>query len=581
MKKHYSFILILTVFFGVSTFYSQETEFLPKYLTENEKSIIADFQFFGTRVTPPPTSPVRTSAQWEEVEYLVIRWTSGFQNIQRQIVQAAVEECKVLIVTQNQTSVQNYLVANGVDMTNVEFLNAPTDSIWIRDYAGNTVYTDDVGERALVDWIYNRPRPLDNVLPTQHANYLGIPIYITDTAPNDLVNTGGNFMSDGLGTAFASHLITIENQAGNPYGVSAKTEAQIDDIMEAYMGLERYIKMTVLPYDGIHHIDMHMKLLDEETILVSKYPEGVADGPQIQENIEYVTSTFQTSFGNDYIIKWIDAPPSSNGNYPDTGGAYRTYTNSVIINKTILVPTYRPDVDIPALALLEELMPGYTIVGIDVDNSGENLISQGGALHCITHTIGVADPLLIVHEQIRESNTAVNIPVDALIKHISGIAQAKVFWRVAGEENFEEASMSFETNDIWTANLTVPSNAEEVEYYIWAQANSGKSLARPLVAPEGFWTFTINNLSIEDWAANNILGPYPNPANTEVSFNLKNIGDQVNITVHSILGQKLYENTIESGNGKITLNLNQDWQGMLFVTFSGEFGKVHKKVLKL
>ena len=257
MKKHYSFILILTVFFGVSTFYSQETEFLPKYLTENEKSIIADFQFFGTRVTPPPTSPVRTSAQWEEVEYLVIRWTSGFQNIQRQIVQAAVEECKVLIVTQNQTSVQNYLVANGVDMTNVEFLNAPTNSIWIRDYAGNTVYTDDVGERALVDWIYNRPRPLDNVLPTQHANYLGIPIYITDTAPNDLVNTGGNFMSDGLGTAFASHLITIENQAGNPYGVSAKTEAQIDDIMEAYMGVERYIKMTVLPYDGIHHIDMH------------------------------------------------------------------------------------------------------------------------------------------------------------------------------------------------------------------------------------------------------------------------------------------------------------------------------------
>jgi len=580
MKKQITFFLLLTLFFGMSTLYSQETELLPKDFSENEKSIIADFQFYGTRVTPPPTSPVRTSAQWEEVEYLVIRWTNEFQNIQRQIVQAAVEECKVLITTQNQASVQNYLVSNGIDMTNVEFLNAPTNSIWIRDYAGNTVYTEDVGERALVDWIYNRPRPMDNILPTQHANYVGMPIYITDTAPNDLVNTGGNFMSDGLGTAFASHLITIENQAGNPYGVSAKTEAQIDDIMEAYMGLERYIKMTVLPFDGIHHIDMHMKLLDEETILVSKYPEGVADGPQIQQNIEYVTSTFQTPFGNDYIIKWIDAPPSTTGQHPPNA-SYRTYTNSVIINKTILVPTYRPDVDAPALALLGELMPGYTIVGIDVDNSGENLISQGGAIHCITHTIGVEDPLWIVHEQIRESNTTMDIPVDAMIKHISGIAQAKVFWRVAGEDNFEEAAMSFVANDNWTTNITVPSNAEEVEYYIWAQANSGKSLARPLVAPEGYWTFIIGNLSAEDWAVNNILGPFPNPTNDEVSFNLKNVPGKINVTIHSILGQKLYENTIENGNGKITINLNQDWQGMLFVTFSGEFGKVHKKVLKL
>lgn len=36
------------------------------------------------------------------------------------------------------------------------------------------------------------------------------------------------------------------------------------------MGIERYIKMQTLPYDGIHHIDMHMKLLDEETLLVGQ-----------------------------------------------------------------------------------------------------------------------------------------------------------------------------------------------------------------------------------------------------------------------------------------------------------------------
>ena len=39
--------------------------------------------------------------------------------------------------------------------------------------------------------------------------------------------------------------------------------------MKKFMGIERYIKMETLPYDEIHHIDMHMKLLDEETILMA------------------------------------------------------------------------------------------------------------------------------------------------------------------------------------------------------------------------------------------------------------------------------------------------------------------------
>ena len=35
----------------------------------------------------------------------------------------------------------------------------------------------------------------------------------------------------------------------------------------------------------IHHVDMHMKLLDEETILVGEYPEGVSDYYLIESNI--------------------------------------------------------------------------------------------------------------------------------------------------------------------------------------------------------------------------------------------------------------------------------------------------------
>ena len=61
--------------------------------------------------------------------------------------------------------------------------------------------------------------------------------------------------------------------------------------MDAFMGISTYIKMETLPYDQIHHIDMHMKLLDEETILVGEYPEGEADGP-IEANIEYIQDNY-------------------------------------------------------------------------------------------------------------------------------------------------------------------------------------------------------------------------------------------------------------------------------------------------
>lgn len=576
------FIITFMLSFALQINWAQQEQPLPKGLTDSERELVSNFQFRSSRstTTAPPTGNVRTAAEWEEVEYLVVRWTPYYQNILRQIVQAGVNECNVIIVTQNEASVSSYLTSNGISLTNVSFLNVDSNSIWIRDYAGNTIYSDDVGERALVDWIYNRPRPDDDVIPTAHANMLSLPIYLTDSGSNDLVNTGGNFMSDGLGNAFASELILEENESGNPYGVTAKTEAQIDNIMSEYMGISNYIKMPTLPYDGIHHIDMHMKLLDEETLLVSRYPAGVADGPQIEANIQYVLDNFQSPFGTPYQVEWIDAPPSTSGAYPDTGGYYRTFSNSLILNKTILVPTYRPSVDAAAIAKYQELMPGYNVVGIDVDNADENLIASSGAIHCITHTIGVSDPLWIVHQPIDVVNFETTITIDAMIKHASGISSAKVFWREEGTSTFNEANMSFVSGDDWSVNLPMVASTTNIDYYIYAEAVSGKNLTRPLVAPQGYWTTEVNFLSVQEWAEQNISRPYPNPTTDNISIKLNNINGPIHISIVNTLGQKLYSNTIENGNGIIELELNDSWQGVLLVKFDGEFGTVTKRVVK-
>ena len=135
--------------------------------------------------------------------------------------------------------------------------------------------------------------------------------------------------------------------------------------------------------------------------------------------------------------------------------------------------------------------------------------------------------------------------------------------------------------DNWSADLLTPSGSENIEYFIEAEANSGKLLARPLVAPEGFWTFTVANLSNEEWADNNISAPYPNPTSEGVTFQLNQIEGAVEVSIYNILGQKLSTTNIVEANGTLTLALNKEWKGTLLVTFEGDFGRVTKKVIKL
>jgi hypothetical protein len=66
-----------------------------------------------------------------------------------------------------------------------------------------------------------------------------------------------------------------------------------------------------------------------------------------------------------------------------------------------------------------------------------------------------------------------------------------------------------------------------------------------------------------------------------VSFKLNQIEGAVEVSIYNIFGQKLNTTTIVEANGILTLDLNKEWEGMLLVTFEGDFGKVTKKIIKL
>jgi agmatine deiminase len=567
---------------------------LPKGMTDHEKLIMEDYlQSFNDRgiTTPPPFSNIRTAAEWEEVQALVITWKGGVPGIHSQIVDAAQEECLVIIHCNDSNAVKSTLAGNGVPDVNIDYIEVGTNSVWIRDYGANTMYNNYVEDLFLVDWMYNRPRPLDDVIPDAYAAHLGLDLYSMTSSPNDIMSTGGNWMTDGDKIAFSSELILDENDGNGPYALSYPNhnEAALDQLFDDWMGINEYIKMTVLPYDDIHHIDMHMKIIDEQTLVVGEYPTGVADGPQIEANLQYVLDNFTTKFGTPFEVHRITQPPSTGGLYPNNGGYYRTYANQTFVNNTILLPTYREEYDTAAVNKLQSIMPGYNIVEIDVDNSGENLISQGGAIHCITHTVGVNDPIYISHQKLEDTNDDTNpYPASAFVKHKDGITGAAIWYKTSIGGSYTEVAMTNTSGDDWDGLIPAQAAGTTVYYYIEGTAVGGKQVTHPIPAPAGYHQFTVTGGSGGGGASIDenpivIKDIYPNPA-SEITVIPVHSNHNVNctITLTNMLGatvEEIYSGPITQGDKNFFIDASIHAAGMYQVMIQMDVYRTFKKLM--
>ncbi len=571
MKRH----LLLTLVFAItalSSFADQpltpvERAAMPAYLRQ-----VGQQQTNG--ITIPPFSPIRASAEWEPIDALVVVWTT-YTNTVRQIIEYARTETKVLVVCNDSNQVIANLNANGVSTNNVDFIQTGFNSVWCRDFGPWNVYTNDVDSLFLIDWIYNRPRAKDDTVSRGIATFTGLPLYETTTSPYDLIHTGGNFMCDGLGTGFSSRLILDENPT--------KTEVQVDSIMQQFMGINRYIKMNTLPYDQIHHIDMHMKLLDEETLLVGEYPPGVADGPTIDSNLSYILTNFNSPFGTPYKVVRIPMPPDAMGAYPNTGGDYRTYANAVFVNKTIIVPTYDPQYDTTAFRIWRESMPGYRVVGIDCNQ----MIPALGAIHCITKEVATRDPLLIVHQPLHDQLSSVpGYTVNGLFQHRSGIASATIFYRTDTLQAYTTVAMSATGNpDEWTGDIPAQPVGSTVYYYLRGEANSGKTQNRPITAPAGYWKFKVDaSTSIGNVSPLISAGTvYPNPSKGLTCFQISaTTSTVIHAQLTDLMGKQvatIFDGNISAGEKRLWFNTSGLAAGLYLIEVNANNQVIRQKVV--
>ncbi len=415
----------------------------------------------GFRPTGAPPGPVRQPAEFEPMQGVLIRYPFG---ISYNIIAEMSEDVEVVTIVAN-TSQQSYVhgqyLSHGVNVDNCSYLIAPTESYWVRDYGPWFMFNGN-GIQGIVDCIYNRPRPNDDDIPAEYGAANGIPVYAMD-----LITAGGNYMTDGRGIAISTDLVWTENPG--------KTEAQIDRMVQDYLGIHTYHVVPDALGEYIEHIDCWAKYLSPDTIMIIEVPQSHSQYDEIEDAVDYFKHE-NSCYGTPYNIVRVYTP---NG---------QPYVNSLILNDKVLVPTTGSSWDDDAIASYETAMPGYEVLGF----SGSWYTTD--ALHC--RAMGITDRymLSIDHTPLPDgAPTDDGFLVEAEVSPYSGEplvgGTPAVYW--IADSTWDGVTMESIGGNMYRAYIPPYPHGTTIHYFVHAEDSSGRSENHPYIGPLDAHSFTV------------------------------------------------------------------------------------------
>ena len=310
------------------------------------------------------------------------------QSVFKSLVSAVHERIPIFGVVNDEEEMElgrEFLDEVGLPAEAVHFIKHPLDSMWIRDY-GPLFTRWRGGNIGIVHSIYDMP---DDRGPRKRdadfCAYLGDVLGL-DVKPMPLVMEGGNILSNGDGLMITSTWI-IDRPQNRHYSLM-----EIGKILQQYLGCKTWVYLRTLEGERTGHIDLCVTFLRRNLVLVGEYDhEYDSINAAILDEMADILKDQTTSMGP-MVVKRIPMPPRSET------GAWRSYTNVLILNSIILVPSYSdvdPELEAKALDTYRRLMPTWKIIPINSDT----LVEKRGVLHCIGVSIpGFVNILPLVGE---------------------------------------------------------------------------------------------------------------------------------------------------------------------------------------
>ncbi|MDR0364173.1 MAG: agmatine deiminase family protein [Bacteroidales bacterium] len=472
-KTAYFFLLLLIPFFtysqeDMSIYELYEHSKLTHRMTP-EEALRKDEIGRGFTATDPPRGSIINISEFHPIRGVMIRYPLG---IPVSLVKTFSELAQVTVIVSSsqQNAAANAFNNAGVNMDNVEFLIAPSDSYWTRDY-GPWFIIDGNDEFGIVDFPYNRPRPNDDNIASKAAEFYDVNLFNMN-----VVHTGGNYMTDGYHVSSSTTLVQSEN--------SSLTLEQINQRMKDYLGIENYHLFEDPQGEYIEHIDCWAKFLAVDKILVVRV--ATSDPRyQVYENIAEWFENADTPWGNKYRVYRVYAP----------GGSRATpYTNSFIMNHHVFVPQTGSPHDAAAIEVYQEAMPGYTVV--PVMQAGSTPWLDTDALHCRTHEIADTEMLLIKHYPLLgEQNFDEGYTIHADITAYSGesfVTDSMLIYYKINNDEWKTTLLEPQSGKQWEGTISGCGVGDEIAYYLFAKDNSGRRECHPYIGKYDPHIFTIS-----------------------------------------------------------------------------------------
>ncbi len=495
---------------------------LPIWETFAEKTMrlaqeSRDYQ--STRTRPAPPAPVRNVAEFEPMEGVIIAYPGNF-GIPTESIKEMSEDARVYCLTENESSVENIFENGGVNMDNVILITAELNSIYTRDY-GPWWIIDGNDEFAIIDFEYNRNRPDDNKTNALVGTELNVSVYNMG-----LTHCGGNYMTDGYGNSASSKLVVTEN---NNNGSNVKK------VHKDYLGIETYHLMDDPNSTHIDHIDCWGKYLAPDKLLIREVPQSNQDYTELEEVVDYFKSQ-KSAYDTPFRIYRVTSTADN-----------EAYTNSLILNKKVMVPLAGTSQDDQALDAYKQAMPGYEVCGYQFDS-----FQNTDAYHCRTKGIADRGMLYICHLPLHDTVTSIDgegYTVEATFKAYSGknllSDSLLVFYRPKGQSDFSKVRFENISGDKYKAIIPQPEKSVEMSYYVHAADASGRSENHPYIGvPDPHVYFAESVGTFADFSNNHVqavkaLRNYPNPvvSQTVISCRLNTVASDALLAIYSTNGR--------------------------------------------
>jgi agmatine deiminase len=272
-----------------------------------------------------------------------------------------------------EDAARRHLAAGGVDAGRIGFVRLATNDSWMRDFG--PIFVERSDGPAFIDfgfdcWGGKYPASdLDDAVPGALEELLGLP-----RLEAGFVLEGGSIDGNGLGT-----ILTTESCLLHPNRGAGRSREEMERRLERWLGAGNVLWLG----DGIEgddtdgHVDDIARFVDASTVVAVEEPDASDPnhGP-LADNLRRLRR-MRDQAGRPLAVVPLPMPP------PLRAGGQRfpaSYANFYLANGVALVPVFGAPSDARALSILEELLPGREVVGIDCGD----LVRGLGAIHCVT-----------------------------------------------------------------------------------------------------------------------------------------------------------------------------------------------------